>query len=461
MSGDPKNLSMNSANHINGTSTNNIQHISQRTYGDLTTTFLTPPTSKNNIDGAPTLLPKSGCHINLNHSVLPHKNQTSPGVEDISAFDGSINPPTHAIGLHLNNPLPTNEIPESGTTEASTSTSLLRQNITRPSSLEVHQETNVSIDLPNLSYPSPSDNNIQVDSTHPNPCHPHSNQPDTFNHTSLNGSTKVKSITECDATPTSPSKTSKSETKQVFRSRRKPSGPPPPPLTRSRRAATSEVTVHNSNCHIPTSLTKHLPSWLINHIEEVKDVEGDGHCGFRAIALAIGREEEDHMSIRQDLLQDLNKNPTIYTEAVLGWTPEEAHARLNTTLENVLHDRSLWLCMPFSGTHIAQCYQRPFIFYSLSLCSTFFPLCNPSNNLDPIVIAMIDDIHYVQLRLDWTTPHTPLPTIWKPWQRYHEESAASWRTRFPESQIDAYIKFRPHCKSDRSIKAKRLPFNVK
>ena len=100
---------------------------------------------------------------------------------------------------------------------------------------------------------------------------------------------------------------------------------------------------------VSTALTQLLMPWLIPYLTEVNDVLGDCHCGFRAIALAVGRQEDNHMTVRQDLLKDLDNQSDLYNQENLLWTPEEARLRINTDLDNVLHDRSLWLCMPHCG----------------------------------------------------------------------------------------------------------------
>ena len=119
------------------------------------------------------------------------------------------------------------------------------------------------------------------------------------------------------------------------------------------------------------------------------------------------------MTVRQDLLKDLDNQSDLYNQENLLWTPEEARLRINTDLDNVLHDRSLWLCMPHCGLQIAQCYKGPVIFYSSKVCLTFFPLRHPPTTSDPIIIAQVNDNHFLHLKLDLTRLDALGPTIFK------------------------------------------------
>jgi len=37
-------------------------------------------------------------------------------------------------------------------------------------------------------------------------------------------------------------------------------------------------------------------------VEEIVNVKGDGHCGFRVVARHLGMDEEDHVLVRQALI---------------------------------------------------------------------------------------------------------------------------------------------------------------
>ncbi|KAI7873316.1 uncharacterized protein EV154DRAFT_579136 [Mucor mucedo] len=63
-----------------------------------------------------------------------------------------------------------------------------------------------------------------------------------------------------------------------------------------------------------------VPSFMIEHIDRVIDVEKDGYCGFRVIAIALGRNEDDCYDIRKVLLMHLEKKKAFFFEVYLRWS---------------------------------------------------------------------------------------------------------------------------------------------
>lgn len=57
---------------------------------------------------------------------------------------------------------------------------------------------------------------------------------------------------------------------------------------------------------------QYLPWQFQQYMSHTKDVEGDGHCGFRAIAAHIYGTEECWVQVRHDLIQEINQNRALY-----------------------------------------------------------------------------------------------------------------------------------------------------
>ena len=55
--------------------------------------------------------------------------------------------------------------------------------------------------------------------------------------------------------------------------------------------------------HIPHK--DHIPIWMHDFIEKVIDVPGDGHCGFRAVAVLRNLTVDDHTIVRYNLYKEL------------------------------------------------------------------------------------------------------------------------------------------------------------
>ena len=48
-----------------------------------------------------------------------------------------------------------------------------------------------------------------------------------------------------------------------------------------------------------------FPPYIVPYIDQCTNVTGDGHCGFRAVALAIYGTEDEWIRVRNDLVNDL------------------------------------------------------------------------------------------------------------------------------------------------------------
>ena len=168
-------------------------------------------------------------------------------------------------------------------------------------------------------------------------------------------------------------------------------------------------------------------------MEEIQDVAGDGNCGFRAIALALGRDTEEWCAIRQELYSEILSNGAFYESlaeqgAMMG--------TVNEVLDRVLCKKSPaphknWLALPTCGDCIANCYERPVFFYSATGWSyTFFPSLNaPNYKSPPICLAYIDyPSHFVCLKMKEGIFPVPNPAPW--WARNRDSCARGWKPFF-------------------------------
>ena len=48
-----------------------------------------------------------------------------------------------------------------------------------------------------------------------------------------------------------------------------------------------------------------IPNIMRPFVEEIENVKGDGHCGFRVVARHLGMDKENHVLVRQALIQEL------------------------------------------------------------------------------------------------------------------------------------------------------------
>lgn len=85
--------------------------------------------------------------------------------------------------------------------------------------------------------------------------------------------------------------------------------------------------------HDPFLMTR-IPYIFHDYVDDIHDVIGDGNCGFRAVAVCLGRGEDQWLHIRQLLLEELQSEyyayQTVFTDGFnelyesLCWS--ESHA---------------------------------------------------------------------------------------------------------------------------------------
>ena len=139
-------------------------------------------------------------------------------------------------------------------------------------------------------------------------------------------------------------------------------------------------------------------------VEEIVNVKGDGHCGFRVVARHLGMDEEDHELVRQTLIQELRNHNSNYMPIY------DTEERYNKIL-NGLHPPKCtigiapvdkWLITPDMGHIIASCYNRAVVLLNFpemgGVCAPIrsaLPL-NPHSNI--MCLCLIPD-HYIHVIL--------------------------------------------------------------
>jgi len=72
---------------------------------------------------------------------------------------------------------------------------------------------------------------------------------------------------------------------------------PPKPIPKIRKNPTP------AKVNIPHK--DQIPIWMHDFIEKVRDVPGDGHCGFRAVAVLRNLSVDDHQIVKYNLYKEL------------------------------------------------------------------------------------------------------------------------------------------------------------
>lgn len=108
----------------------------------------------------------------------------------------------------------------------------------------------------------------------------------------------------------------------------------------------------------------------------------DGNCGYRCIAKALGKHEDQWPEIRHDLRQELQQNRETYLKIFHEADYNNYIHILDWHSGGCSSDK--WLVMPFMGTLIANKYGRPVFFFSNLQSFTIPPQCSPPSSIAPI-----------------------------------------------------------------------------
>ncbi|KAI8535884.1 hypothetical protein RHMOL_Rhmol10G0209300 [Rhododendron molle] len=185
---------------------------------------------------------------------------------------------------------------------------------------------------------------------------------------------------------------------------------------------------------ISTDYVQHLPRGYQHYISHINDVQGDGHCGFRAIAAHLGYTEDGWAKVRIDLINEIEQNMDLYDALYpeRGWANQLIRS-LNWFEDSALRDH--WMDAMSMGVVIASAYNLVLHTFDArpSSCFTHFPLRSPPVPIQErieIAIARVGNNHFVQLFLQPHYPVPPYPTWW--WDNSSDQAkrwAASYATR--------------------------------
>ncbi|EGG07536.1 uncharacterized protein MELLADRAFT_105774 [Melampsora larici-populina 98AG31] len=192
------------------------------------------------------------------------------------------------------------------------------------------------------------------------------------------------------------------------------------------------------NPNLPALLKKYqIHQWLEPFVINAREVKGDGHCGFRAIAISIGESQDEWLSVRQRMADTVTNT---VDDRPLPENRGAAMARLLTSKPNVVNEQQHWLGMPSWGGIIANTFNRPVLYYKPGAYSQMvFPYSTPYNLNPPIVLAWANQ-HFVSLLLDFTRPNFPAPRVCATWRRFHKTEASSWLDAWQHS-IESHAQY--------------------
>ena len=151
--------------------------------------------------------------------------------------------------------------------------------------------------------------------------------------------------------------------------------------------------------NFPFPYMDQLPLFMHQFIEDIVDVAGDGHCGFRAVSGLLGRSVETHSIIRLELLQELNSNRQSYLQLFGSERrfKQIKHALTPAGIGLALEDK--WMTFPDMGFLIAQKYKCVVLLLTrYGMSETFFPLrCAPTESDRLMCLGYVNNNHFMQV----------------------------------------------------------------
>lgn len=156
-----------------------------------------------------------------------------------------------------------------------------------------------------------------------------------------------------------------------------------------------------------------MPHFMVNYVDSVTDVRGDGNCGFRSVAVSLGRNEEEWLGIRRELLRELTTREDHYTKYVCGRSKEE-YEKLKTSLSFFEAGQGCsqghYMLMPETGFLIANTYQCRVHVFAKTILRTFLPDNSKLTSNPPISMILLNGDtsfgHYMSIKLK---PASPIP----------------------------------------------------
>ncbi|XP_045830906.1 PKS-NRPS hybrid synthetase cheA-like [Trifolium pratense] len=183
----------------------------------------------------------------------------------------------------------------------------------------------------------------------------------------------------------------------------------------------------------------HMPKFMHPFIEDIIDVEGDGYCGYRVVALHQKGNQQDYELIRLNMERELRLHKESYVELL----DTERYKYVTDALfppprrsKHAIATKDKWFTFPDMGYVVATHFQRVVVQLSnMERCGasrTCFPLRgkppSDTSDLDSKIIcigALADHFVLVRLKVGCLIP----PTAHQ-WKNSCSEEAAEWEPMF-------------------------------
>ncbi|CAG8465364.1 6181_t:CDS:2 [Dentiscutata erythropus] len=205
------------------------------------------------------------------------------------------------------------------------------------------------------------------------------------------------------------------------------------------RVSLKQISISCSNSKLYET---NIPKFMHEYISTYSDVAEDGNCGFRVIALSIGKSEDFWPDVRKLIYNELCSQKSHYIQLFLEKEKEYNEILYATQWKSGPCNSDHWMIMPSFGYVIANTFQRPVHYFSKVISLTFLPDNIPLNRNISIAFAYIfERQHFVAVKLK---PNVPVPPIIRGWEDICSEQSKRWKLLF-STRITRFIEHEKEC----------------
>ena len=186
-------------------------------------------------------------------------------------------------------------------------------------------------------------------------------------------------------------------------------------------------------------LKNQIPLVFHRYIRLITNVKGDGHCGFRTIALCIYGTQCHWRKVRYELHNELYEHQQEYTR-IFGYDLFNTISHTLSYFGSSTVGPEYWLHMPDTAILITNRY-RVIVISVSNFPSTWFPMrYGPQDipNHQHVVIAHVNGNHYVNVDLQGAYPMPPTYTAF--YRDYNSKYSAAWETLYG-ARLNDYVSY--------------------
>lgn len=179
----------------------------------------------------------------------------------------------------------------------------------------------------------------------------------------------------------------------------------------------------------------HIPECLQQYVGRIVDVQSDGNCGFRALAVAMEMNENNGYEwVREQMVQEYESKKTFYDQIFR----KQDHILESLRVSKTPRPFRDWMQIPDAGVLIANRFRYVVHCINLKESTTVFPFFLSPQEVVPhrfISIANIGGNHYVMVELIGNYPMPPITLFWK---NHRAPVASGWEEMYRD-RLDGFL----------------------